>query len=162
MGAVYGALDKDDDVLSVGANRAVDVLAKKLASVRSMGEHPRDKAPITVRKGRFGPYVQHGQMVANLPRDVSMDDLTLAQAVTLLAEKGKQLKPKGAKGKKANGRAKAAPQATEAKPKAEKKSKAGTKAAAKAASGAEPRAAAETVAKAKLPPKAPARKAAAR
>jgi DNA topoisomerase-1 len=124
MGAVYGSLDKDDDVLSVGINRAVDVLAKKLASVRSMGPHPGDKAPVTVRKGRFGPYVQHGQKVANLPRDVSMDDITLAQAVTLLAEKGKQLKPKGAKGKKANGRAKPAVEAKEAKetkPKAEPK-----------------------------------------
>jgi DNA topoisomerase-1 len=116
MGAVYGSLDKDDDVLSVGINRAVDVLAKKLASVRSMGPHPSDKEPVTVRKGRFGPYVQHGQKVANLPRDVSMDDITMAQAVTLLAEKGKQLKPKGARGKKANGRGKPATEAPAVKP----------------------------------------------
>ena len=73
----------------------MDLLAKKLASVRNVGEHPKDKQPITVRKGRFGPYVQHDKTVANLPRGVAMEDITLDEAVALLAEKGKQLKPKG-------------------------------------------------------------------
>jgi DNA topoisomerase-1 len=100
MGAVFGSLDRDDDVLAVGLNRAVDLLAKKLASVRNLGAHPGDKEPLSVRKGRFGPYVQHGKTVANLPRGVSMDDITLAEAVALLAEKGKQLKPKGAAGRR--------------------------------------------------------------
>jgi len=100
IGAVFGSLDKDDDVLAVGLNRAVDLLAKKLASVRNLGAHPGDKEPMSVRKGRFGPYVQHGKTVANLPRGVSMDDITLEEAVALLAEKGKQLKPKGAAGRR--------------------------------------------------------------
>ncbi len=94
MGSIYASLDKDDDVLSVGLNRAVDVMAKKLDSVRSLGPHPADKEPVMVRKGRFGPYAQHGLRVANLPRDVAMDDLTLDDAVALLAEKGKALKAK--------------------------------------------------------------------
>jgi DNA topoisomerase I len=100
MGAVFGSLDKDDDVLALGLNRAVDLLAKKLASVRTIGPHPGDKDLVSVRKGRFGPYVQHGKTVANLPRGVAMEDITLADAVTLLAEKGKALKPRGAAGRK--------------------------------------------------------------
>jgi DNA topoisomerase-1 len=111
MASVFASLDKDDDVLAVGLNRAVDVLAKKLASVRSMGAHPKDNEPVTIRKGRFGPYVQHGQTVANLPRDVMMEDMTMEEAVALLAEKGKVLKAKpGAKKKAAPAKkAKAAP-----------------------------------------------------
>ncbi len=112
MGAIYGSLDKDDDVLTVGLNRAVDALAKKLDSVRTLGAHPKDKQPVMVKKGRFGPYAQHGSQVANLPRDVDMDDFTLDDAVALLAEKGKALKGKG--------RGKAAKKAA-AKPKAEAK-----------------------------------------
>jgi DNA topoisomerase-1 len=102
MGSVYASLDKDDDVLSVGINRAVDVIAKKLDSVRSLGPHPADNEAVMVRKGRFGPYAQHGLRVANLPREVALEDMTLESAVALLAEKGKVLKAKpGQKAKKA-------------------------------------------------------------
>ena len=101
MGAIYGSLDADDDVLAVGLNRAVDVLAKKLDNVRSMGPHPADAEPVTVRKGRFGAYAQHGQRVANLPRDVMMADVTLDDVVALLAEKGKVLKAKPGQKRKA-------------------------------------------------------------
>ena len=108
MGSVFGSLDRDDDVLALGLNRAVDLIAKKMASVRTLGTHPKDGFR-AVRKGRFGPYVQHGKTVANLPRGVTMDDVTLDQAVALLAEKGKPLKPRGAAAKKkaARGGAKA-------------------------------------------------------
>jgi DNA topoisomerase-1 len=99
MGSIFGSLDKDDDLLSVGLNRAVDVIARKMASVRVVGQHPKDKQDIQVRKGRFGPYIQHGQTVANLPKAMTMDDITLDEAVALLAEKGKQLKPKAGRGK---------------------------------------------------------------
>jgi DNA topoisomerase-1 len=114
MGAVFGSLDKDDDVLALGLNRAVDLLAKKLASVRTIGPHPGDKELVSVRKGRFGPYVQHGKTVANLPRGVVMDDITLNEAVALLAEKGKALKPRGSAGRKGKAPAKTAAAAEKA------------------------------------------------
>ena len=97
MGTIYASLDKDDDVLTVGLNRAVDALAKKLDSVRSLGAHPKDKQPVMVKKGRFGPYAQHGSVVANLPRDAAIDDFTLEEAIALLAERGKALKGRGKK-----------------------------------------------------------------
>ncbi|MBN9563333.1 MAG: type I DNA topoisomerase [Alphaproteobacteria bacterium] len=134
MGAVFGSLDRDDDVLAVGLNRAVDVLAKKLASVRTIGPHPGDKELISVKKGRFGPYVQHGKTVANLPRGVAMEDISLDEAVALLAEKGKQLKPKGSARRKAAAKppaAKREPKATPAPAPAPAKPTAAKKAAAK-------------------------------
>ena len=68
---------------------------------------------MSVRKGRFGPYVQHGKTVANLPRGAAMEDITLDDAVALLAEKGKPLKVKGAGKRKA---ASGAPKASAPKP----------------------------------------------
>ncbi len=137
MGAVFGSLDKDDDVLAVGLNRAVDLLAKKLASVRTIGPHPAGQEPVTVRKGRFGPYLQHGKTVANLPRGMAMEDVTLQQAVALLAEKGKPLKPRGAAARKkarASPRSAAAPTEGEAAPRKAPAKKAPRKASAKGAS----------------------------
>jgi DNA topoisomerase I len=113
MGAVYGSLDRDDDVLSVGINRAVDLLARKMANIRTLGTHPGDKQPVAVRKGRFGPFVQHGSTVANLPRTVAMEDVTLEKALALLAEKGKALKPRGGAARKQRGSAKRQEKAAE-------------------------------------------------
>jgi DNA topoisomerase-1 len=105
---------------------------------------------VLVRKGRFGPYAQHGNIVANLPRDVMMDDITMAQAVELLAGKGKALKPRGRRGAKGKAPAKAAPKAAAAK---------ATAAPAKAEPPAKPKAAAK---KKKAKPKAAAKPAAPR
>jgi DNA topoisomerase I len=103
MGGIFASLDRDDDVLAIGLNRAVDVLAKKLDSVRTLGAHPKDGEPVLVRKGKFGPYLQHGGKIANVPREQAMEDVTLDSAVALLAERGKVLKAKAGR-KAAKGR----------------------------------------------------------
>ncbi len=100
LGTAYQSLEPGDDVLTLGMNRAMDLLAKARAKVRPLGAHPQDGQPVEIRKGRFGPYAQHGNRVANLPRGVEMEGVTLDQAVQLLAEKGKELAPKGAKGRR--------------------------------------------------------------
>jgi DNA topoisomerase I len=100
LGTAYQSLEPGDDVLTLGMNRAMDLLAKARAKVRPLGAHPTDGQPVEIRKGRFGPYAQHGNRVANLPRNLEMEEVTLDQAVQLLAEKGKELPPKGAKGRR--------------------------------------------------------------
>ena len=98
MGAIFASLDRDDNVLHLGLNRAMDLIAKKQDSIRTVGAHPKDGEPVLVRKGRFGPYAQWGNTVANLPRGQEMADVMLDEAVALLAEKGKVMAPKGKKG----------------------------------------------------------------
>jgi DNA topoisomerase I len=158
MGAIYGSLDRDDDVLSIGINRGVDLIARKMASVRTIGAHPGDKELISVRKGRFGPYVQHGKTVANLPRGVMMEEITLEQAVALLAEKGKQLRPRGAAGRRGAAATKSAPAAQP--PAANAPAKAKAKPAKRRVAKAK-RAAPKAAAKQPATGKAPARKKAA-
>ncbi|WP_234730649.1 type I DNA topoisomerase [Acidocella facilis] len=114
MGALFASMDRDDSVLHMGLNRAMELIAKKQDSIKSIGAHPKDGAEVLVRKGRFGPYAQWGNVVANLPRGVEMTAVTLDEAVALLAEKGKTLAPRGKKGAKAP--AKKAPAAKKAAP----------------------------------------------
>jgi DNA topoisomerase-1 len=135
MGPLFASLDRDDDVLHIGLNRAMDLIGKKQDSVRNLGPHPKDAAPVVARKGRFGPYAQWGNMVANLPRGEELADFTLDQAVALLAEKGKILAPKGKKTAAKKAAPKAAPRpaarAAVEKPKAKAKPKPKAKAKAK-------------------------------
>ena len=149
MGVIFASLDRDDDVLHLGFNRAMDLIAKKQDSIRALGNHPKDNEPVVARKGRFGPYAQWGKMVANLPRSAELASFTLEEAVALLAEKGKELAPKGKKGaatKKAAAKPKPSappkekPVKAKAKPKPKAKTTAKTKAKTKAKSKAAPKA----------------------
>ena len=117
MGALSQSVQADDDILSLGMNRAMELLANAKPRGIVLGNHPKDGAPVEVKRGRFGPYAQHGNTVASLPRGVQMEDFTLDQAVALLAEKGKPLPPKkGPGGKKAPAKKAAAKPAAEAAP----------------------------------------------
>jgi DNA topoisomerase I len=109
MGGTYVSLKGDDDVLTVGLNRAVHLFADapRKDPPKELGNHPKDGKPITQRSGRWGPYVKHGKLMATLPKDMDKDTVTLEQAVALLdAKAGKSGKGgKGGKGAKPKKRA---------------------------------------------------------
>jgi DNA topoisomerase-1 len=121
-------LGADDDVLAIGMNRAMALIAEAgakgraaPAALREVGMHPRDGKPIALHKGRYGPYVKHGRQNASLPKAQDPDQLTVEQAVDLLdkraAKEGKKAPPKSSKpsGKaatKSGGKAKAARKTT--------------------------------------------------
>lgn len=90
MGDTYVSLKGDDDVLSIGLNRAVDLLAKARppkAKGKELGAHPGDGKPVLLIAGRYGPYVEHGKLRATLPAGTDAETLELQQALQLLAEK---------------------------------------------------------------------------
>ena len=57
------------------------------APARELGTLPADGKPVQLKSGRFGPYVQHGKLMASLPRERKPEELTLEEALRLLAEK---------------------------------------------------------------------------
>jgi DNA topoisomerase-1 len=118
--------DDPDGVLTIGLNRAVDLLAQPSArggfgELKNLGEHPADKKAVTVNKGRFGPYVKHGKTNATIPKSLDPQAVTLEQAIEWLQEK----EAKG--GKKAPAKKKAAAKKPAAKKTTTKKKPATTK-----------------------------------
>jgi DNA topoisomerase I len=97
-GKTYANLGRDDDVLSIGGNRAIDLIVQKESGGggsrfgrsaepgRTLGDHPEGGA-VTVKSGRFGPYVNWGKINATLPKGTDPAGLTLDQAVELLKAK---------------------------------------------------------------------------
>jgi len=94
---IYANLDSVDEVFTVGLNRAVAALAEKKAGgrqrrfasqvLRTLGDHPQLGGPVTVRDGRYGPYVNHGKINATLPRGSDPAAVTMDEAVALIAAK---------------------------------------------------------------------------
>jgi DNA topoisomerase I len=57
------------------------------APLRELGQDPATGLPMVVKEGRFGRYVTDGTTNASLPRDESVESITLERATELLAEK---------------------------------------------------------------------------
>jgi DNA topoisomerase-1 len=125
-GKTYAHLEDGDDVLNVGLNRAVTLIAEKKANPgkgrrfgadpgKLLGEHPDKGGPIVVKKGRYGPYVSHDGINATLTGDLTPETVTLEQAVGLIEARAAKVGPgkkggkkKAAKKSKADGDAVAA------------------------------------------------------
>jgi DNA topoisomerase-1 len=58
-----------------------------LSLPREVGRSPEDGEPIRAGIGRFGPYVQHGKIYANLESPEEVFTIGLNRAITLIAEK---------------------------------------------------------------------------
>lgn len=106
----YASIPADEDVLTIGLNRAVDLIQTKAsrgggktAALREIGLHPEDSKPVTVHEGRYGAYVKHGKTNATLPKDSDPMTIALADAVALLATRAAKggKTPKKAAAKKA-------------------------------------------------------------
>jgi DNA topoisomerase-1 len=91
----YRSLKKEDDVLTVGFDRALELLSQpkrsrgssKKKPLRELGEHPEDKEPVNVYQGPYGHYVKHGKINAGLPEDETVEGITLEKALELLVQK---------------------------------------------------------------------------
>ena len=118
----FKSIPRADSVFTIQLERAVELLAEARTSntvLRELGAHPDDQKPVEVCNGRYGPYVRHGKVNATLPKDISPEEVTLPEALTLLAErvaKGPPLK-KGATKKKVTATKKVATKKKVAAPK---------------------------------------------
>jgi DNA topoisomerase I len=110
----YANLESMEEVFSVGINRAVAVIAEKAAGggkgrfqragptvLKDLGAHPDEGGPIQILSGRYGPYIAHNKVYANVPRNKEPEAVSVEEAVALLAERIAKGGGKSAKGKKA-------------------------------------------------------------
>ncbi len=104
----YASLGGSEDVLTIGLNRAVDLLQgarprKSSGPLRVLGAHPEDGKPVTLHKGRYGPYVKHGRTNASVPKNKALETLSFEDALALIAARA----AKGARTHKKTGKKRA-------------------------------------------------------
>ena len=112
-GKEYKSLAPDDDVLTIGLNRAVVLLAepKKFRRgapepIKVLGDHPTEGGPVKIFNGKYGLYVSHDGINATLPGDIAPEELTMDRAVQLLAERAERTGKKKPRTKAKAGEAK--------------------------------------------------------
>ncbi len=97
------SLKKEDDVYEIDLKRALELLSiPKLGrggrmALRDLGIPKGEKENIQVYNGPYGLYVKQGKTNASLPKDKTAEDVTLDEAVQLLAAKKPSKKPSGKK-----------------------------------------------------------------
>jgi DNA topoisomerase-1 len=115
----YASLEAGDEVFDIGLNRAVTLIAEKIAKGPSgrrfgadpgkpIGDHPT-LGTVAVKNGRYGAYVTAGGVNATIPSDKTPDTITLPEAIALIDErvaKGGGKVKRGAKTAKAAKKAK--------------------------------------------------------
>jgi DNA topoisomerase-1 len=93
----YASLEDGDEVFDIGLNRAVTLIAEKIAKGPSgrrfgadpgkpLGDHPSLGA-VALKNGRYGAYVTAGGVNATIPSDKDKDAVTLAEAIALIDER---------------------------------------------------------------------------
>jgi DNA topoisomerase-1 len=94
-GKTYANIDASEDILSIGLNRAVTLIEEKKLNPgkgrrfgadpgKQLGEHPQKGGMIVAKNGRYGPYVSHNGVNANLPNEKTPETITLDEAVGLI------------------------------------------------------------------------------
>ena len=92
------------------------------AAAQGAGRTPEGGGPVNVMEGRYGPYVKWEKVNATIPKEIAPADMTMEQAVELIAERvAKTGKKPAAKKKAAPTKAAAKKKAASKRPAAKKK-----------------------------------------
>lgn len=113
-GAKNISLNSEENVLEIGLNRAVEVIATKKSGgnagtssqkIREIGKHPVDNGSVDLLQGRYGYYVKWQKTNVGLPKGRDPENVTLEEAVEWIEHRQKNPSKK-LRGKKAKARAK--------------------------------------------------------
>ena len=83
-------IEVSEDIFTIGLNRAVTMLAEakpgriSSSEIKHLGEHPEDKKPVRVMKGKYGPYIKYKSVNATIPEEKDPNEITMEDAIILI------------------------------------------------------------------------------
>ena len=86
-------IENAEEIFSIGLNRAITLIAEakpgRMSSsmIKDLGEHPEDKKPVRVMKGKFGPYIKYKSINATIPDEKDPNEITLDEALILIEKR---------------------------------------------------------------------------
>ena len=82
-----------EEIFSIGLNRAIVLIAEakpgRVSSslIKDLGEHPEDKKPVRVMKGKFGPYIKYKSINATIPEEKDPSEIIMEEALILIEKR---------------------------------------------------------------------------
>ncbi len=89
----FRSIPKDMDLFTITLEQALELLSRpkrgrgKAAPLKVLGEHPKVKVEVAVYNGKYGPYIKCDKVNVSVPEGQKPEDVTLEQAVDLLADR---------------------------------------------------------------------------
>ena len=99
-------IESAEDIFSIGLNRAVTMIAESKpgrissSEIKHLGEHPEDKKPVRVMKGKFGPYIKYKSVNATIPEEKDPNEINMDDALILIEKRKEYDMNKKKKGEK--------------------------------------------------------------
>lgn len=87
VGKTYASLEPEDDPMTIGLARALELIEKKKAASATRELGPFEEGVLEVGQGRFGPYVRYGRIYANIPKGEDPASITLERGTELIQVK---------------------------------------------------------------------------
>ena len=87
-GKINASMKADDSPLTITLDEAIKLIKDRKLKFepKILGSHPKSKNEISIKRGRFGPYVTDGKKNVSLKGFV-IDEVTLEKAIQLIDEK---------------------------------------------------------------------------
>lgn len=102
MGKETRSLENHEALASVTLEAAVEAFSKPKAgrsagsqTLKELGTHPDTGLELSIKTGRFGPYVTDGTVNASVPKGKDPDGVTLDDGVELIANREAKLRAQG-------------------------------------------------------------------
>ena len=86
-------IETSEDIFTIGLNRAVTMIAEakpgriSSSEIKHLGEHPEDKKPVRVMKGKFGPYIKYKSLNATIPEEKDPNEISMEDALILIEKR---------------------------------------------------------------------------
>ena len=86
-------IENVEEIFSIGLNRAITLIAEakpgRISSsmIKDLGEHPEDKKPVRVMKGKFGPYIKYKSLNATIPEEKDPNEINMEDALILIEKR---------------------------------------------------------------------------
>ena len=86
-------LENGEEIFSIETDKAITLIAEakpgRISSsiLKDLGEHPADKHPVRVMRGKYGVYIKYKSINAKIPEEKDPNEISMDEALILIEKR---------------------------------------------------------------------------